>query len=267
MKVLGVIQARSGSTRLPRKVLLPLAGRPAILQMLDRVARCGRLDELWLATSTASADDELASVVEAAGYPVFRGSEDDVLDRFYRLAKARQADLIVRLTGDCPLHDPAVIDEVVDAYLGACPPVSYASNCETPTFPDGLDAEVLSFDLLEQLALGTTHGPDREHVTLGIYRNGRTGAGPLTLCVRAPADFSHLRWTLDHPEDYAFIQCVYDALYFADPCFSWMEVMAWLTKNPGAMALNGHFSRNEQLALSSKSADDKSPQGPIEGRP
>ena len=248
MKTIGIIQARTGSNRLPNKVLLPLGGRPMIIRMLERVSRCRTMDELWVATSTLPGDDPLAETVAKAGYQVFRGSETDVLERFYQLAKARGADIIVRLTGDCPLHDPSIIDSVVDAFTSANPPVLYASNCQPPTFPDGLDTEVFAFNTLERLAQSMAPGPDREHVTLGLFRGQGPNASVPILNVKGPADFSHLRWTLDYPEDYDLINLIFTGLHLEDATFGWMDVLAWLTKNPETILLNAGFIRNECLS-------------------
>jgi len=249
MTTLGIIQARMGSSRLPGKVLMTLYGEPSILRMLERVSRATSLDELWLATSDEAKDDVLAETVSKAGYRVFRGAELDVLDRFHRLALSRSADTVVRLTGDCPLHDPAVIDQVVSVFHSAGPGIAYVGNTLPPTFPDGLDVEVFSYRALEQLATGSTSAAEREHVTLGIHRNHLpSDQRPLTLNVVAPADFGHLRWTLDNQEDYQFISAVFQELYPAHPDFGWQDVIALLTRHPDLMAINARHVRNEKLA-------------------
>ena len=139
MKIVGIIQARMSSTRLPGKVLLEAGGKPLIVHMLERVSRSRLLNQVWLATSEEKGDDLLAEVVGNLGYDVFRGSLDNVLSRFHHIGKQAKADVIVRLTGDCPLHDPGVIDSVVGLFLDRKDASDYVSNVLPPTFPDGLD--------------------------------------------------------------------------------------------------------------------------------
>jgi spore coat polysaccharide biosynthesis protein SpsF (cytidylyltransferase family) len=242
MKVVAIVQARMGSTRLPGKVLQPLAGKPAILRMLERVAKSQTITELWLATSDLPRDDELAVVVEAAEYRVFRGSEDDVLERYYKLAAQAKADVVVRLTGDCPLHDSSVIDTVIRAFI-AQSVCSYAANVFPPSYPDGLDVEVFNFAALEHAHL-TCHDPrEREHVTPGIHRQHHPEPKPEIINVAAPTNFSHLRWTLDTPEDLEFIREVYDRLN-DQPDFSWMDVLALLTRDPSLLEINSQYQRD-----------------------
>lgn len=244
MKVVGIVQARMASSRLPGKVLLPVLGKPLIAHELERLMRAKTLNELWLATSEDSADDPLAAEVEKRGFRVFRGSQDDVLERFYFLAQRSKADVIVRLTGDCPLHDPAIVDFVVASFLQAKPRRSYASNVWPPTFPDGLDVEAFTFAALKEAALRCTAPLEREHVTPGIH--GQIGEPkPAIVNVTAPADFSHMRWTLDYPEDYAVIRAIYQALYPANPEFTWMDVLALMTREPALLEMNRRSERNE----------------------
>lgn len=247
MKVVGIVQARMGSTRLPGKVLEVLADKPALLHMLERVSRSLTLNELWVATSTSSKDDALVEAIERAGYSVFRGSEDDVLGRFYELAKARHAEVVVRLTGDCPLHDPEVIDQVVQAFLKAYPQYNYASNVIPPSYPDGLDVEVFSFAALEEAYRTCTDPLEREHVTLGIHCQYYPTSRPQILNVVGPADFSHLRWTLDTPEDLTLIQALYRRLYPEKPNFSWWDVLALITREPELFFINQKLERNWKL--------------------
>ena len=233
------------STRLPGKVLLETAGRPIILLMLERVSHCKRMDSIWLATSDDKSDDQLASVVEEAGYNVFRGSLENVLSRFWHLGKKEKADVIVRLTGDCPLHDPEVIDSVINHFLSNKDNVDYVSNVLPPTYPDGLDTEVFYYSVLDEAYKKTASVHDIEHVVPYIRRkaadNGRESN------FYGPADFSHLRWTLDEPEDYDFIKNIYQDLYPSQKDFTWLDVIAWLTKYPEKIALNSMHKRNDGL--------------------
>lgn len=244
MKVVAIVQARMASSRLPGKVLMPVLGRPLIVHELDRIRRSTLINDLWLATSEEPSDNELAVTVGAAGYQVFRGSQDDVLERFYRLAKQAGAEIVVRLTGDCPLHDRTVIDQVISCFLDARPKFHYGCNVIPPTFPDGLDVEVFTFEALEQAALHCQESIEREHVTPGIHGQFRQEK-PEILNVTAPADFSHLRWTLDYQEDLEVVQAVYEALYPGNPQFSWMDVLALMTREAGLLTHNQRTQRNE----------------------
>ena len=153
MKTVAVIQARMGSTRLPGKVLLDLAGEPMLVRVVHRVQRAGLLDEVMIATTIDPADDVIAQLCAVRGWPYTRGSQDDVLDRYYQAALTSQADLVVRITSDCPLIEPTVIDWIVTEFLAFQSEIDYASNVQPPrTFPRGLDTEVMRFDALARLA-------------------------------------------------------------------------------------------------------------------
>lgn len=247
MKVVGIIQARLGSTRLPAKTLEPIEGVPAIVRMLERVKLAESLTDLWLATGDDEANDPLAREVESSGYQVFRGSESDVLDRYFRLAERLESDVVVRLTGDCQLHDPEIIDQTVDTFIATLPSYEYGSNIFPATYPDGLDVEVFTFHALKKAAEESTNSLEREHVTMGIHRQYHESNRPEILSVSAPADFSHLRWTLDYQEDLDFIRAVYAELLPENPEFGWLDVLALLTRRPDILAINAKHTRNESL--------------------
>lgn len=244
MKVIGIVQARMSSKRLPGKVLLEAAGKPLILHMLERVSRCRHLGGLWLATSGESSDDALAGAVREAGYKVFRGSLDNVLSRFWQIGKKEEADAVVRLTGDCPLHDAEVIDLVISHFCQGWPEWDYVSNVMPPTYPDGLDTEVFTFRALERAYHTTQNAFDLEHVTPFIrseaVQSGRTGN------IQGSADFSHLRWTLDEPEDFVMIKGAYEALYPLKKTFGWLDVVAWQTREPERLKMNAMHKRNRK---------------------
>lgn len=211
-----ILQARMSSTRLPGKVLRPLAGRPMIERQIERLRRCTTLERLIVATSVEPSDDPLADHLTSLGVDLFRGSLTDVLDRY--LGAARAFDVrgqVVRLTADCPLADPEVIDACVrlHANLG----VDYVSNGRRRTYPHGLDVEAFDITALAAAAAEASDPYDREHVTPFIYRNPqRFSLGALTQEI----DESALRWTVDTPEDYAFVERVYAALYPGNPAFT-----------------------------------------------
>jgi spore coat polysaccharide biosynthesis protein SpsF len=245
LKVVGILQARMGSSRLPGKVLMQAAGMPLIWHMVNRVRRASRLDELWLATSVDPANDPLADEMDSAGIPVFRGSEDDVLSRFSAVAEKTGADWIVRLTGDCPLHDPEIIDAVTSYAVAHADCFDYVSNCLQPTYPDGLDVEVFTQDALSRAAREATTSLQREHVTPFIHRY-HDGPGPFRVGhFVGPRDFSHLRWTVDEPEDYQVVKEIFEALYPVNPEFGWLDVLDLVTRRPELIVGNSKIVRNE----------------------
>lgn len=240
-RTVAIIQARMSSSRLPGKVLMEIAGRPAILFMAERVRRARSVDTVCLATSVDASDDALAATAEAAGLAVHRGSLDDVLDRFAGAARAQGAEIVVRLTGDCPLIDADLIDGVVA--LVAEGGFAYASNVDPPSFPDGLDVEAMAQAALESAAAEARSGSEREHVTPFLRNHPeRFRAGRLT----AEVDLSALRWTVDYPDDLALVRALAEAV--ADPVaadrFDFLRAQERL-----GPAANAH-ARNEGLAAS-----------------
>jgi spore coat polysaccharide biosynthesis protein SpsF (cytidylyltransferase family) len=233
-----ILQARMSSTRLPGKSLLPLFEQKSTLElMLERVTAASTAGPMVVATTVDPSDAPIAELCDTLGVRCFRGSLNDVLDRYYRCAEAYgPPDAIVRLTADCPLHDAAVIDSVVDAF--AAGDVAYASNVEPPTYPDGLDVEVFRFDALEA---AWREAEEREHVTTFIRRHHERFP---QLNVRHAPDLSRLRWTLDEAADLAFIRAVYAALYPANPFFGMDDVMQLLQDRPELAEINRHIPRN-----------------------
>jgi spore coat polysaccharide biosynthesis protein SpsF (cytidylyltransferase family) len=202
-----VVQARSGSQRLPGKVLMDLAGRPMIEQVLLRAAAGRRVDEVVLATSGEPRDDAVADVAAAAGFRVHRGSEIDVLGRIRDTAKVARADVVVRVTGDCPLLDPAVLDRVVGALIEDPAGADLASNVVRRTYPRGLDVEALHGDVLERIARMATSDAAREHVTWFAYRE-RPELFVLT-SVEDATDHSDRDWSVDTREDLEAVRALY----------------------------------------------------------
>lgn len=243
--ILGVLQARVSSSRLPGKVLLPILGKPMILRQIERLLRSRRIDRLVLATSIDPSDDALATTAGAAGLLVHRGSLDDVLDRFMGAASSHQPDWIVRLTGDCPLADPELIDRVIDATIAAS--ADYGSNTLEPTYPDGLDVEVVRYAALDQVWRAGGSPAEREHVTLGIHRHPERFR---LIGVRCGRNLSQLRWTVDEARDFTFVESVYAALYPSNPSFSTEDILSLLDRHPELANLNAGIARNEGLARS-----------------
>ena len=236
MKVVAIIQARMGSTRLPGKVLLDLAGKPMLARGVNRTRRAQTLDEVVVATTVQPADNAIVRLCTERGWPCFRGSENDVLDRYYRAAVVHQADVVVRITSDCPLIEPGIVDRVVCEFLDMQPGVDYACNVlPRRTFPRGLDTEVMRFDVLERVWREDKNPAWREHVTPYIQRNPDL----FRICgIMNEVDFSHMRWTVDAPEDLAFVRHIYE--HFGHNRFSWHEVLALLEQHPEWLGINRH---------------------------
>ncbi|MFI4935463.1 MAG: cytidylyltransferase domain-containing protein [Caulobacterales bacterium] len=234
--ILAILQARLSSTRLPGKVLKPLAGAPMIVRQIERVLRSRRIDRLVVATSSEASDDELTRVVEGAGVPVHRGELNDVLARFVGALDAfGPADHVVRLTGDCPLADPEVIDATIGHVLAAG--VDYGSN--TPahrTYPKGLDVEVMTAAALRAAAARASAGEEREHVTWGLYHHPELYS--LSFLSQA-AEEGDVRWTVDFADDYAFVAAVYEGLYGANPAFTSDDVRRFVRSRPNLATFGG----------------------------
>lgn len=233
---LAILQARMSSSRLPGKVLADLAGAPMILRQIERVSRAQRISRLIVATSTRPDDDVLAKTLKDANVEVVRGDLDDVLSRFIlALDAAPEAPAAVRLTADCPLADPTVIDDTIALFhqSGA----DYASNTgDTRTFPKGLDVEIFRASALREAHAETIDPYDREHVTPFLYR--RPERYRLVTLTQA-RDEGDARWTVDRPDDLDFVRAVYAALYAARPDFSSDDVRALVARRPDLQTLGG----------------------------
>jgi spore coat polysaccharide biosynthesis protein SpsF len=239
-RTIAIVQARSRSSRLPGKSLADIEGKPLIQHVIERSARASRVDEIVLATTVDSSDDELAAAVSALGYRCVRGSELDVLDRFALAAREAQADIIVRVTADDPLKDPAVIDRVIAEFHANH--ADYASNTIKPTFPEGVDIEVFSHAALENAWRNATLPSEREHVTPYIWSR------PSEFClvnVTHSEDLSSLRWTVDHPQDLEFVRSVYRHLYRVNPGFLMEDVLQLLRHEPSLAGINTGIARGE----------------------
>lgn len=227
--MLAVLQARLSSRRLPGKVLRPLLGEPMLGRQVERLRRSRAITRLVLATSDDASDDPLAAYAGAIGLPVVRGPLDDVLARFVLVLIAHPgAEHLVRLTADCPLADPTLADRCVETHLAEG--ADYTANTFGRTFPKGLDVEVVRADALRAAAREASDPYDREHVTpFVIARPERFRQASVT---RDPPE--RWRWTVDTPEDFAFVEAVYRDLYPADPAFGAEAVLAWQRAHPGA---------------------------------
>jgi glutamate-1-semialdehyde 2,1-aminomutase len=240
--IVGIVQARLGSTRFPNKVMRDIAGVPMIELLLRRLARSKRLNKVILATTNSARDQPLVDYVRRLGYEVFQGSETDVLDRYYQAARPHQPSTVVRITGDCPLLDPELVDDVVAAYLAQS--VDYLSNTQPPTYPDGLDVEVFSFDVLKLAAADATRSFEREHVTPYMCDSGRFSIGNFA----HTEDLSSERWTVDEAVDFEVVASVFG--YFHPRIdFGWREILHLRRTQPGLFQANQHLVRNEGAIL------------------
>ena len=240
MKVLGILQARASSSRLPGKILKSILGKPMLLQQIERIKRVPSIEQLIVATSTSASDDPLVDVLLKNNIKVFRGSLNDVLDRFYKASLENSAEHIVRLTGDCPLSDPEIIENVIQQHLNS--KVDYTSNTFPETFPDGLDVEIFRFDCLKKTWEEAVLPSEREHVTPYI----RNSIGKFTHSnIECSHDLSSMRWTVDEPEDFEFIEKVYEGLYSKNKAFNMSDVLAYLQVHPNLTKINTHIERNE----------------------
>jgi spore coat polysaccharide biosynthesis protein SpsF len=249
--VLAILQARVSSSRLAGKVLKPILDRPMLQHQIDRIRRAESLDALVVATSVDASDDPVAALCERAQVACFRGSLDDVLDRFHQAARPYSPRIVVRLTGDCPLIDPMIIDRVVDFFRSGDFDLARTAD----TFPDGLDVEVMRIEILEQAWKSATRPSDREHVTLFVnrqperFRIGEYGSA---------TDLSHLRLTVDEPQDFELVRAIYETLYPSNPAFTTDDVLGLLAARPTLVDLNRAVQRNAGLQRSLE-ADPREP--------
>jgi len=237
--ILGIIQARMGSTRLPGKALKKINGIPLLKYQIDRVADSGLMDKLVIATTDSDKDDEIVSVCRDNGIEYFRGSENDVLARFYECARRFKADVIVRLTADCPLSDPAIVDDVIDLYLKSG--VDYAANTIPPQssrYPDGTDVEVFSMNALERAYNSCDNPCDREHVTFYFWKYGNEFT---TRQLDNKEDWSKFRFTVDYSEDFEVVEYILKELKRRNSFGHAAEVIEILNANDPVKMKNSKY--------------------------
>jgi spore coat polysaccharide biosynthesis protein SpsF (cytidylyltransferase family)/RimJ/RimL family protein N-acetyltransferase len=241
-RVVAAIQARMGSTRLPGKVLQPIAGRPMIAWLAQRLARCREVDQVVVSTSVESRDDAIAEFARGAAVACVRGSESDLVQRLRLTARQCDADVIVRVTADCPFVEPAVVDDLVRALRPRLGELDFVTNNDPPTFPHGLDAEVMPTATLDLLDLEVQDPYDREWIPVHI--KGHRDRFRI-LNVAHDADLSAHRWTVDYPEDLEFASAVFTALR-AD--FSMHDVLRLLAARPALQAINAMHAHGRAVA-------------------
>ena len=239
-----IIQARMGSTRLPGKVLMNLAGKPVLWHIITRIQRATHLDIICVATTIENEDDRIEEACRMWNIPVCRGSHDDVLSRYYECVKrigmqGSKEDYIVRITADCPFVDPEIVDNLIENAIRGN--YDYVSNIDPPTFPDGLDVEVIRFDVLEIAVKEARLNSEREHVTPYIRKNKAF----LKFNYARIPDLSNIRLTLDTCEDYQMIAMIYDTLYHEGDIISLKDILKLLDSRSDILAINDQYKRNE----------------------
>jgi spore coat polysaccharide biosynthesis protein SpsF len=239
MKIVAIVQARMGSSRLPGKVLKPVLNEPLLKILLQRLKTVPQIDEIVIATTLNQKDQVIEDLSASLGYVCFRGSETDVLDRFYHAAMQATAGIVIRITADCPLVEPQLISSMLNKFHEH--PVDYLSNTMPPrTFPRGLDAEIISMAALAEAWSSDKNPAYREHVTPYIYLNQEKFR-----CdgFYSSIDYSNFRWTVDTPEDYELITKIFNS--FGHYHFNWSEVIKLMQDNPSWRTLNAHIEQKK----------------------
>ena len=242
-----ILQARMGSTRLPGKVMKIVLGKPLLWQEIARLRRTPLLRKVIVATTENQADDIVVSLAQRMRIPYFRGSEDDVLDRYYQAAKTFGVSTVVRITGDCPLIDPAVVNDTIRFFRSR--KFDYVSNVNPPTFPDGMDAEVFSFRALRKAWREASLPSEREHVTSFIWKHPRRfKIGNFA----SPKSYAHIRLTVDDPKDLILVKKIFYRLYPRKRFFTLQDIVQLLEAQPGLLKINAGTRRNEGYLKSLK---------------
>lgn len=242
MKVVIISQARMTSTRMPGKVMREVLGRPLLDFQIERLKRVRSAHLIVTATTVNPQDDPIVTLSERLGVEVFRGPEHDVLERYYLAARQFGADVVVRVTSDCPLNDPEVIERVTKRYLDRKTEVDFVNTALCPSYPNGIGAAAFSFKCLEEAFHEAEDPAEREHVTPFIFwRPERYRLD----CVRNEVDCSNHRWTVDTPEDFELIRRIIETLYPAHPQFSWRDVLDLLRAHPDWVELNAAIPQKQ----------------------
>jgi spore coat polysaccharide biosynthesis protein SpsF len=239
MKIIAAVQVRMGSTRLPGKVLAEVLDQPMLWHIVDRLRFAKLINEVVVATSNGAKDGPIRAFADKHGIPCFAGSELDVVDRLYRTARRFSADAIVRITGDCPLADPKIVDEVVETYLSDAKALDYVSNVLPRSYPDGLDTEVYPTKTLGRLCEEIADFPARESFPIYLWNNKQKFR---IANVAFATDLSALRWTVDYEEDLTFVREVFRRLYRKGEFFSMPDVLELMEANPQLAAVNAKYA-------------------------
>jgi spore coat polysaccharide biosynthesis protein SpsF len=242
MRTVIIVQARMTSTRLPGKVLKEVLGKPLLEYQIERLRRVRLADQIVIATTTNATDLPIVELCDRLGTAYFRGAEEDVLGRYHDAATRYGADVVVRVTSDCPIIDPAVVDHVIKFYLDHRAEYDYVSNGLKRTYPRGMDAEVFPYRVLHEAYLEAVEKPDREHVTPFIYRHPQRYR-LANVCFSE--DQGHQRWTVDTREDFELIRRIIEALYPVNREFALRDVLNLLAEHPDWAAINAHVEQKK----------------------
>lgn len=239
-KVNAIVEARMGSTRLPGKTLMPIVGQPAIKLLIDRLRLSKSIDDIILATTANPEDDAIEKLCRENHITCFRGSSEDVLGRVYNAATKYGTDVVVEVTGDCPLLDPWLIDECIEMFLKS--DFDYLSNFLLQSYPPGIDVQIFTYDALEKMHLAARDPKSREHVTLYIVKHPEEFK---MHNISAPPELHYPDWhlELDEPKDYELIRKIYESLYFKKPAFTTADVIELLKANPEWLEINRNVAR------------------------
>lgn len=242
IRISAFIQARMQSTRLPGKVLKTVLNRPLLKFLVERVQQCREIDEIVILTTDQPADDLLVNFCEENRLANFRGSEEDLLDRYYQASLLWPSEGIVRITSDCPLIDPEIVDQAVSVFRQHYPAFDYVSNSMKRTFPRGLDVEVFSHQALEKAFFSALKPEEREHVTVYLYRHPEIFR--LKNLVHSPS-LCHHRWTVDTAEDFELIRLILEHCYPLNPAFRLKDILKILNENPSWNEINRHIQQKK----------------------
>lgn len=240
-KVVASLQVRTSSSRFPDKVLKKICNKPMLLLMLERLSDCKLLDEIIIATTNNKKDDRIIELAKVAGYKVFRGSEIDCLDRHYQAVKETNAKFICKITSDCPLIDPKVVDKVIRYFLKNKNKFDYVSNVHPATYPNGLDVEIFSSDTLEKTWKEAKSCKEREHTTTYMWKNPSLFRIGSVIMPRDQNLFLKERWTVDYPEDFEFVKAVYENLYNNGRIFLMADILKLLKEQKDIKKINQHL--------------------------
>lgn len=241
---LGVIQARMNSKRLPGKVLADIVGKPLLWHIVNRLKFSRLLDKVVVATSVNPQDDSIERVCKECGIEIYRGSEEDLIDRFYQTSKKYKAQVVVRITGDCAVVDPRWVDKVLSFFISHIGEYEYVSNSRPiSTLPHGLEIEAMDASLLEKLWIEIKDPFRREWFTTVIFENPQKYK---IYCLKNEEDLSWMRLVVDYPEDLELIRYIYKNLYSPDKCFYLQDILNLYSKNPHIFKINQKYRRDEQ---------------------
>jgi spore coat polysaccharide biosynthesis protein SpsF len=242
IKIVTVIQARTGSSRLPNKVLLPLTNKPLLFRMVERVKQSANAGTIVVATTKEQSDDTIEKLCTEYNFNLYRGHSTDLLDRHFQVAKIYNADAIVKIPSDCPLIDPKIIDEVISFYVNHKDEYDFVSNLHPATYPDGNDVEIMNFTSLKNAWENATRQLEREHTTPYLWENpAKFKIGNVVW--ETGLDYSmDYRFTIDYKEDYDFIKRVYDELYANKQDFSLEDILNLLKQKPEIKRINEKYN-------------------------